>query len=217
MRAVRLLLAVVVVMICAVPAVADAIFDVTGSLTITGTNACGGPCVETVDFSFDVTWDEFAPGEFNPVILPGAQVTSSGPLGSFMPPVGSIGNNFIALFDGLGSPIQDEIDIDVLNAPIASSPQPLDLGPGGIGGADLYSCGTATCVTDFADAVFPNSGVPAFGIFLPGTVHYTETALPESSTLSYLLLALGLGLLGVFARRPMMRRFRDIAPQAFRV
>jgi hypothetical protein len=186
---------------CSIPAMADGVYNVTGTLAITGTNACGGPCVETLDFSFDVTWFEFSPGQFNPVILPAGQVTSSGPLGSFSAPDGSIGNNYIGFFDNYG----DEIDIDVLNAPVADSPQFLDLGSSP-GGAYLWGCQTATCVTDFADAVFPGfSGSVAYGVYLSGPMEYKEVSVPETGTLSYLLLGLGLLLLVSFAR-PFTRR-----------
>ncbi len=94
MRVVRLLLMLGVLFVCAIPAMADSIFNITGTLAIAGNNVCGGgPCVETLGFSFDVTWDEFAPGQFNPVILPGTEVTSSGPLGSFSLGAGSVGKH----------------------------------------------------------------------------------------------------------------------------
>jgi len=209
MRVVRLLLVLGVLSVCAIPAMADSIFNVTGTLTIAGNNVCGGgPCVETLGFSFDVTWDEFAPGQFNPVILPGTEVTSSGPLGSFALGAGSVGNTFIQFFDNGGPISGDEIDIDVANAPVASSPQPLQLLD-----SYLYSCLTTTCATDFASPPFE---VPSYGIFLPGTIQFKETAVAETGTLSYLLLALGLGLVGAFARRPMRRGLREAAQQAFR-
>lgn len=198
MRVVRLLLVLGVLFVCAVPAMADSIFNVTGTLTIAGNNVCGGgPCVETLGFSFDVTWDEFAPGQFNPVILPGTEVTSSGPLGSFFLGAGSIANNFIAFFDNQGPTNGDEIDIDVANAPVASSPQPLQLLD-----AYLYSCLIATCASDFASPPF---AVPSYGIFLPGTMQFKETAVPETGTLSYLLVGLGLLLLAPFGRQSVRR------------
>lgn len=201
MRVVRLLLVLGVLFVCAVPAMADSIFNVTGTLTIAGNNVCGGgPCVETLGFSFDVTWDEFAPGQFNPVILPGTEVTSSGPLGSFALAAGSVGNTFIQFFDNGGPISGDEIDIDALNAPIAGAPEPLQLVDG-----YLFGCQTATCITDFVPPDFPHPPGQAFGIFDIGTLQIKQTAVPETGTLSYLLAGLGLLLVAPFSRRAVRR------------
>jgi len=184
MRALKWMLVASMLCLLAVPAMADGVFDVTGSLTISGNDVCGGAaCVETLDFSFEVTWVQFAPGQFNPEILPGTTASSSGPLGSFAPAgPGSIANNFIQFFNTQG----DEIDISVLNAPVASAPQALQLA-NGFGGGYIYGCQTAVCVADFAP---PGFVPPAFGLFTLGTVQYTETAVPEASTILYLLIGL---------------------------
>lgn len=62
MRPFKLLVLVVTCLVaCVAPAMADTIYHVQGSLTITGgqnpdaSTACAGsPCVETLNFSFDV-------------------------------------------------------------------------------------------------------------------------------------------------------------------
>lgn len=184
MRGLRLLaVSIVFLLSCAFPSKADSIYKVSGTFTLLGTDACGGaPCVESLAFSFDVTWVPVigATGQFGPEILPGAQFASSGPLGSFdISTIAPFG--YFALCDHTGStPCGDEIDFDVGNL-LVPVPQPLQLADG-----YLYACQTATCVTDFAG--YPFSGTSAYGIFLYGTLQYREAAVPEASTLCLLLI-----------------------------
>jgi hypothetical protein len=186
------------VCLSAIPASADSVYQVTGALTIVGNDVCNGvPCVETLAFSFDVAWVPVPDEGYNPVILPNPKVTSFGPLGSFFLPTGSIGvgtGDYIPITDGQRGPdnFYDEIDIYALNAPIASSPQPLQLE-----GATLYSCGTAICSADFVSFANPGEeGLPSGGPLV-----YSETAVPEASALWYLLIGVGLILLTVAVRR----------------
>jgi hypothetical protein len=84
--------------------------------------------------------------------------------------------NHIGFFDSAG----DEIDIHlaefVVPTPVAPS----------IIGADLYSCATTTCLTDFAPQLVP-FGAPQFGIFLGGPVESKVTAIPEPASFALLL------------------------------
>jgi hypothetical protein len=186
------------VCLSAIPASADSVYQVTGALTIVGNDVCNGvPCVETLAFSFDVTWVPIPGGGYNPVILPNPKVTSFGPLGSFSLPTGSIyENDYIPITDGQRGPdnyLSDEIDIYPLNAPVASSPQPLQLA----GSAALYACGTAVCSADFVPLInAAGEGSPSGGPLV-----YSETAVPEASALWYLLIGVGLILLTVAVRR----------------
>jgi hypothetical protein len=193
MRALKLLLAL---LICAVPATADSVYDVSGALTIVGNNACGGPpCVETLAFSFQVDYQTVLSGfsvNYFGHVLPGATIASFGPTAPFTQ-VSFGSGNFIAFFNYFGG---DEIDIYALN-PTTSLPPTF-----GYAGslASLYTCGTdPVCVTDFGSG---------FGGIAAGPLTYTVTAIPEGSILSYLLLGVGLGLLGTFARGAFVHRHR---------
>jgi hypothetical protein len=90
MKSHRLILAIAVIMLAGI-AHADSIYAVTGSLTIVGNNMCGGPCVETLNFSFDLgyglTPDPPRDGEiYLPYWVDGTMnISSNGPLSGWIP------------------------------------------------------------------------------------------------------------------------------------
>jgi len=161
MRSFKLLL---VVLLCAVPAVAESVYQVSGDIILTGNNACSGPCVETIKFSFDLEYGSFPPYGPSVAVLPYSL--------------------FCCQYIGFFNSFLDEIDLDVV-ANSSSAPQ--------ITGADLYGCGTfqaldPTCVADFV----PPNGSPV-GTFLGATVQATVTqisSVPEESTVVDLLAGL---------------------------
>jgi hypothetical protein len=206
------------VWLSAIPARADGLppplppeWNVSGALLLVGNNVCAGlPCTETVAFSFDVGY-QFLPN-FNAyeAYLTDLVGSGSGALGSFIQ--SDVGPFF------LGNPIFPFNDpAGLLPGACIGSPdaQLFGFAPGGnginlhlcqafvstpaapsISGADLYSCQTSTCLTDFAPAPFQGHGLPQNGIFLFGPVEFTVTAIPEPATLTLLfsgLLLLGLG------------------------
>ena len=171
---------------------ADSVYDVTGALTIVGNNACGGPpCVETLAFSFQVDYQSIGLGFYLGHVLPGSTINSFGPLDPFnrllSPP-----EDFFAFFNSAG----DEIDIFGLGGDGEPAPAPVPH----LTESLLYGCMTNTCLVDFAFPEF--TGLPALGIFREGTLKYTATAVPEGSTSSYLLVGVGLALLGMLGRLP---------------
>ncbi|MGA9882943.1 MAG: PEP-CTERM sorting domain-containing protein [Candidatus Acidiferrales bacterium] len=191
------------------PAHADTFYDVSGTLTLTGNNACGSsPCTETIDFSFEL--DE----GFNSVydaygltFVPGTSTTtSSGPLGTmyfagasggplaYQTPGPGNGNVNFTAFNS--SP--DPVFADSLELYVAENLQPDPFIPSFDGGT-LYSCATATCVTDFCPPSFCTSGGVDLGIFAPASTESTVTAAPEPSALA--LLAFGLLALCFLGRR----------------
>jgi hypothetical protein len=206
MRVLRLL---VVFFICAVPAMADSVFDVNGALTIVGNNTCSGtPCVETLAFSFQFAYQlvpQFViPGHnyYAGTVLPGGTVTSFGPLAPFFASSGPccIAAGYVP-FANLAN---DGIDILLSQSstnqvtPFGVSPAP----PVFLNGALLYGCGVPgvtsvdrVCVQDFSitGSVFGGIG--------GGPAQITVTAAPEGSALSYLLVGVGLGLFGMLARK----------------
>jgi hypothetical protein len=149
------------------------------------------PCTETIAFSFDygfLSADFTAPG-YVPYYT-NLLVSMSGDLGSFTDSVAGPGffNPNEGVFLALADPEHDEFDIFTNQYEVPAPVAPL-FGPG-----DLYSCDTATCITDFSSN--PLANPPEVGIFLFGPVTYTVRTIPEPSTLSLLLcglFALGLG------------------------
>ncbi len=131
MRTFKLLL---VLLIFAVPAMADSIWDVSGVITLVGNNACGGPpCVETLAFSFDVDYQPSVtfPGTFLPEMLD-AKVTSFGPLAPFQLN-GLVYQGYVPFGNAPG----DEIDLLYGNGSLDQTEVP---GPPQLIRAEVYSC-----------------------------------------------------------------------------
>jgi hypothetical protein len=126
------------------------IWDVTGTLTITGNNVCGlSPCVETIKFSFDYTYTLVA-SEYVGELLGTASVSSYGALGSSFAGLYSPQNpfifcqpnaNYMPMFNSGG----DEIDLYACGNAESTPAVPSFRG-------DLWHCVTASCITDFAPA-----------------------------------------------------------------
>lgn len=187
MRILKILPPLLVLLLCALPACADSVYNISGALTIIGnTGPCGAlPCVETLAFSFDLEYEPPGP-PYLPVILPGASVTSFGPLAPFS--AGNVQPYYLAF----GNTAGDEIDI----VPSTSFLRTTEGPPPPLFGPELYSCNLSNpdpiCVADFS-----NEGVPCCNVDGVGDLQYTVTFLPsatvpEASTLAYLLLGLGL-------------------------
>ena len=185
MRVIKLLL---VLFICVVPAAADTVYRVTGSATITGNPVCNGlPCTETVNFSFLVNYLLLPniPNSYEENLVSIISLTSSGPLAPF-DRIGASNGDYFGFFNSSN----DEIDV---NGPFGDrqfAPAPFP----NLIDADLYGCQTNTCLTDFGLPGFTQ--IPAPGIFREGTLQYTASAVPEEGTWSYLLVGIGLCLLG---------------------
>lgn len=175
----------------------NSLYDVTGTMTITGNNVCTpSPCRETIDFSFLYGYNyNSAFGVYDAYVVPSSiSVSSFGALGSSFGYSGQIGNpqpgcdthavigepadaNYMPFLAG-----GTEIDLDACGnlqtTPVAPS----------FFVSELYSCGNATCESDF---VPPSRMGVNPGIFLPGTVHTNVAAVPEGGTsLEYLAIAL---------------------------
>jgi hypothetical protein len=127
--------------------------------------------------------------------------------------VGVISQPFIPFRDPSG----DEIDIywNSLNFDALSSVAPV--APSFFPGADLYSCLTDTCITDFIPPDRRSgfgASPPVYATFVGGPAEFTVTpiATPEPSALG--LLAFGLFVLGVVAasrKIPRRRCWSDAA------
>jgi len=188
----------------ALPARADTIYDINATATITGNDACGGPCVETLTFSFML--EQVDP--FNTTVLPGGTFTSSGPIPYGSGPMPGESPEADAFGDlrffysppgGFGT---DELDLAI---GCVSTPFPCT--PSLLGGATLYSCGDMTCVSDFCfgdcSNLAPNyeGGVASGPIVGTITVVNPPSATPEPGEAG--LLMLGVGLLGLAYRSGM--------------
>lgn len=177
----------------AIPAHADPIYYVAGSLTVVGNDACGAsPCTEWVNFSFDLGWqlNPYASGIYEAYVT-NLVASGSGALGSFTVnspgfqyfrdeiagvsgPCSYYGDfNYLAFSD----PGLDEFDLNLCNNLVPTPEYPWISSAG-----SLYKCATATCVADFG----AYGGIGA----LRATVEATATRIPEPATIT--LLALGL-------------------------
>jgi hypothetical protein len=196
MRVIRLLL---VLFVCAVPAAADTIYRVDGATTFTGVagnNNCNGPCIETVAFSFLVSYTPLFGGSFFQANVRSVlSLVSIGPL----PPFTSLGPSSTGDFFGLGNSEGDELDLVGPNGENSPPTRPF---PVLLPFSDFFGCSSvataadSVCVRDFA---LPGL---TFGHIGGGPLEYTVTtvATPEGSTRLYLLVGVGLGLLGMLAR-----------------
>lgn len=173
------------------------VFQVTGQLTITGTNACTPTCAETLDFSFLIGSDYNPTGAtpYNLYVIPNSgTVESFGPLSQFSLVTGGFLSGSDGGECGAGgdcnritflNPDGDEID---LHTQWASGSSPITPN---INAADLFACGSGnyvTCGQDFA----PNQPYLAFNF---GEVTTTVTPAPEPS--SFFMLGAGLCALGL--------------------
>jgi hypothetical protein len=198
-------------------------FAINGTLSITGNNNCGGPCVETVEYSF--TLDYFLITAANvpapPTIQAGCyadlvngltqscyQASSVGPvLASSSGPLAFFGDNgagccyfynayYLPLVNALIYPEADEIDLEIGNIvtyPSAGIPTPYAID------SVLYSCTSAACQADFG---YPHYGSAEFAA--------TRVPVPEPSTL--ILVALGILALGMFVAVFHKRSLVESAP-----
>lgn len=189
------------------PAYADSVpvasYAIYGTLSVTGNNSCGGPCVETITYSFTLDYFQvtlasfrFAPMEpclvdlvsgltstcYQAASVGPVLVSASGPLGIF----GDKGYGCCWFDGGYYIPFvnaqNDEIDLFLgpgTTYPASGIPTPYAVD------SHLYICGSGTCGVDFGNNVF-------------GTAEFTATPLgvPEPSTLA--LLATGMLAIGLF-------------------
>jgi hypothetical protein len=153
-----------------------------------GNDVCGGPCVETIDFRFQVVYTQPIPDVqlYVAQALPGWTLTSTGPLSPFNSLTTS--ENYFALFNATG--VEIDLDGPFGDGELTNEPFPV------LVGAELYGCGNPLavmdqiCVTDFAPP-----GGPSFGHVFGFGVTYTVTgsvATPEPTTGILVLVGAGL-------------------------
>jgi hypothetical protein len=180
---------------------ADSVWDVTGSFTLVGNNACQGPCAESASFSFDLQYIPLF-GQNGPYQAEVTNFTAVGlgNLGSFTHSFA--GPLFLAgLAEGgfIGFPMAGGItEMDLEIPGIVNNPTPKD--PSWYLQPTLYSCGTATCVTDFGYPALPGTSVE-YGIFLFTTATYSISqdqpiSTPEPASL--FMLGIGLAALAIW-------------------
>ncbi len=154
--------------------------------------------METITFSFDLGYEFLSSLNVYQAYVANLAETGVGALpftGSSAGPilVSNADNNFIALGDA-----DFEVDLH-----LAENFVPAPVAPSLLDFADLYSCETATCITDFAPAEFQGSTPPIFGLQNPsGPVVSSVAMIPEPATSGLLLCGLfALGLLGAASRK----------------
>jgi hypothetical protein len=169
---------------------------VEGAATITGNDACGGPCVQRLDFSFGFEYRRHVdfPESYVGFVLPGS-VRSTGPLGDFALVTGPVAlSEYYVQFFTPGN--VDEIDLHAGRPPGSTLPTLWTTAPW-IGPEFVYSflwqCRSDACSTAFrgqADLPFQPH---------PLDVRVTRVAMSEHSS-SLLLLGIGLAVLVVAGR-----------------
>jgi hypothetical protein len=191
------------VCLSAIPAHADPVWTFNGTVTMLGTDACGGQCVQTVDFSFSAAWQlatpDGCPADISPCYLldtlPGGQATGSGPLGAAW----NVGPG--EMLTSLTTPGGDDfwLEFGGFYQTPAFSTSP-DAAPPQLWGYQ-EGCGTETCVLDFMEGqawLGPgyHYGYGDAGIGNGSSIQYTVKQTPEPGTLTLIVC----GLLFVFGR-----------------
>jgi hypothetical protein len=186
------------------------IWNVAGNITLVGNDVCGGPCVESIDFSFDVTETPLDPGEpdVSELIeaLPGGTFVSFGPLDYNLSnyQVGRIYDYPVSLLDVKDSG-DDELDLRFGYIPGTQPETPT------LNEAQLYSCISQLCGDDF-DTENPGLyGLVTSGLDLDGVFIYSVSLVPEPSTSTLLLLGLG-ALAGLAVAKSAKARLSPRAP-----
>jgi hypothetical protein len=161
---------------------ADPTYAFTGVITLPGNNACNGQCVETINVSFDFQWSpvsqQFPTLNFGTVS--NLVVAPNGPLDFTTGGNGVDQFPFWAIVDGQ----QDEVDLLNVSAFTFVS---LDVAP--VFTASVYSCNSATCVTDFA----PDGFCEIYSC--PVTSSFSESVVPVQTSEPSVLLMVTVGLL----------------------
>src|SRR5262245_11663997 len=183
----RLALVLIVLLAAAASGRADTVYNVQGTAALIGNNNCNGPCIEVLQFSFQLG---FRPSDIfsnwlTPFIVPGSSKMSSfGPLGSFSPFSYWEFNSYAGTYDQLG----DEIDMEssVFFDPvfdefaIHSPRRPTFYAP------FLWGCGTQTCADDFSPFPFQGQGSGIICCTGPSTISVEAVQTPEPSSLALL-------------------------------
>jgi hypothetical protein len=177
----RLFWGILGLLLLALPIRADALYDVTGTITLTGNDTCNGRCIETIDFSFQ--FDEQRVQSPYPAIQPDYEaflandlsITFSGPLvASYTGNYGFSHLQYMGFF--LGNSMT-EYDLTVGPAMPTSEGITYPFTP--IFGGYLYSCGVLDGCYGFCPQIEPyepscNDPTTA------GTQTIEETVTPES-------------------------------------
>jgi len=177
-----------------------ATYDVTGTLTITGNNVCSGPCVESVNFAFQMNYSYDSADGVYLGMSPGTTILSySGPLGPFTAAAPCCSGMLYGRgADDLTTAQGDIIDFyTTWDATQPGPPTPMY--------SDFFMCSSATCITDFS----PNGQSVANGVI--GTVAFNTqlVSTPEPSTVVMLVA----GFLGFICLATLRKRVRLTANQ----
>jgi hypothetical protein len=191
------------------------IYDVNGTLTITGNNVCGlSPCMETINFSFDYTYT-FIGFEYLGEIVGTPSVSSYGALGSSFGgltgphspfPFCQPNTNYMPMYNSGG----DEIDLYACGNDQSTPAVPSFR-------TDLWGCTTVTCGNDFmlpGSGCQPGNGITCGALQIVGTVQEAVVAVPEGGT-SPIYLAISFVPIGLAIRQSKRdrTRFDNTVPQ----
>jgi hypothetical protein len=148
----RLLWGILGLLLLAVPAHADTVYNVTGTATVTGNDVCSGPCIETLNFTFQIDETDTDQG-FQLTLLPGGTYNSTGPLvfGDNSMPGGLIRDSYVPFGESTGGYMADEIDVYV--GCFGSEEFGEQFCTPGLHDAEMYSCGSAESCAAFCPSL----------------------------------------------------------------
>ena len=190
-----ILIALALALLGAAPVDADSYtYDVRGTLSITGNDTCGGPCVQRLQFAFLFEWVPAPdlqygrhPGDYIGRWLPSTNVVSTGPLDNSFTLHGG-GGSGLPYWMGFYNAGGDEIDLLGgwwANSTPWTAPS---FGPY----SEMYGCFSQACIEHFSPF-----GEAFFGPMSQGTLQITATRVAEPVS----LLLVGLGLAGLAGAR----------------
>jgi hypothetical protein len=137
----RLFWGILGLLLLALPIRADALYDVSGTATLTGNDTCGGVCVETINFAFQLDEQPYPDNSGLALIVTNGSVEATGPLGPATGIGGFVGDKWASV--AFGPPNSQgfwtEFDLTIYPFPPPNMPFSPQFGE------FLYSCTTAEC------------------------------------------------------------------------
>jgi hypothetical protein len=193
----------------ALPARADQIYDVTATVTMTGSDVCGGLCVEVLDFTLRL--DEVLTSHGYALETLAESYTSTGPL-----PPAEMADRFNDNGEYWAVGFGPGTELDLYVRGVGGGTNPVD-GPDPFVplfvDAGLYSCGDATCGAEFCPdypAVVCSSGAAVQSVTVAEPQELGDAAVPEPATWGLLLCGMALLPLGLSVCIPLkLRRLLD--------
>jgi hypothetical protein len=132
----RLWWGVLGLLLLALPARADTFFDISGTATLTGNDTCNGPCVETINFAFQMDEQPLPDQSGSALFVTSASAQATGPLGDVTNIGGFNDQKWVAIVFGSLPESGPWTEFDLVSNPFPPPATPFTPQFGGY----LYSC-----------------------------------------------------------------------------